>query len=207
MYKRQALRTRSIISGDASSLNSELSLPGDSLTGCSTYWLRALVHHSRGDLATRDQNLADAMRCDDRLVILAHKLFPEDLGLAQLALDVAPARAESWFWLAELRSADDPDQAILLFYRGLELDPKDGLRWREFGDLLRKDHPNAAIAAYMESCYNGDPGSNGCLQAGIVAEQLKMYDIAIQILRLSKYQPAHDRADRLEAQLEAQTQP
>ena len=204
---RIALRTRSIISRDDGSLNSELSLPGDSLKGCSTYWLRALVHHSRGDMSSRDQNLADAMHCDDRLVILAHKFFPEDLGLAHLAIKAAPKNAEAWFWLAEVRSEEDKEQAIELFKHGLALDPKDGVRWRMLGDLLRGGDPEGSISAYLQSCYNGDPGVNGCARAGSVAEQLGLYELAIQYYRLSKYQKALHRADELEAQLEVQTQP
>jgi hypothetical protein len=68
------------------------------------------------------------------------------------------------------------------------------------GDLLVETRPEEALEAYVQSCLNGDPGANGCLRAGALAEQQGDIDAAIGYYRLSKYQESLDRAAALEAQ-------
>jgi len=69
------------------------------------------------------------------------------------------------------------------------------------GDLLRERDPQAAIHAYLESCHNGDPGSNGCWRAGLTAESQGDLEAAIRYYRLSRNSGYQGRADLLEQQL------
>jgi len=94
-------------------------------------------------------------------------------------------------------------EIVALFREGLALDPRDGLRWRELGDALRSLDPKEAIEAYLQSCFNGDPGANGCYRAGLTAEQLSDYENAIRYYRYSRWEGALNRANQLEAQLSA----
>ena len=133
-----------------------------------------------------------------------------NVGLAEYATTARPGAAESWFWLAEavggysdykFRDLTQKDEIIGLLQTGLSLSPDDGLRWRLLGDLFRQADPESAISAYLQSCFNGDPGSNGCWLAGQVAEENGLVREAIEYYRYSNWQGALDRADVLESQL------
>jgi tetratricopeptide (TPR) repeat protein len=131
----------------------------------------------------------------------AARLYAE-LGLDQLAQSDQLWSIEAQFIFAHVIALEQPEQAIVLYRQALQRRPLDGLRWRELGDLLVENEPQAAIAAYLESCYNGDPGSHGCYNAGLTAEKLGDLPDAIRYYRLSKWSGALERAAALEAQLE-----
>ena len=204
---RLAFQTLFALRGPAGSHITVSSLPEESLKFCRVYWMQGLLQGSRGKLTARNVNFMDAIKCDNSLVIFLHSLYPEDQELAQLALNNAPDSAEAMFWMAELLATKDPVMARQLLAKGLEIEPSDGLRWRIYGDLLWNRDPYAAIQAFLQSCYNGDPGSNGCYRAGLVAEGLGDYQAAIEYYRLSKNSASLERANHLEAQLMIQTTP
>lgn len=199
-------------------------LPSSSLPGfegkkrpedCHSSWFLGHLARSRGDIPVRDAAWRDVIRCDPGYVAFLMKILPDDAPLALYATQAQPTAASGWFWLAEIRggfiaynftAVTDANRSEItaLLQRGLALDPGDGLRWRELGDLLRPNDPQAAIAAYLQSCFHGDPGSNGCWLAGLTAEQLGDLPNAIRYLRYSHWQGARDRADELEAQLNVQ---
>jgi tetratricopeptide (TPR) repeat protein len=105
--------------------------------------------------------------------------------------------------LAAALSADAPAEAIDLYRTGLQLSPHDGHRWLALAELLEPGDPAAALEAYLQACRNGDPGANGCLRAGSLAEGDGDFSAAIEYYRLSKWSGALDRADELERQLVA----
>lgn len=96
-------------------------------------------------------------------------------------------------------------EPILLVLIGpLALFPGKFPPWVVFGGLLSKRDPQAALEAYLQSCYHGDSGANGCLGASRMAEKLGDPRAAIQYYRLSRYRGALQRADELEQMLAEQ---
>ena len=124
-----------------------------------------------------------------------------DFGLDQPGESKELWNFEAQFIFAQIIGEERPLEAIDLYHRLLELRPYDGVLWRELGDLLVEKDPYAAIEAYLQSCYNKDPGAHGCYNAGRTAENLGDLDAAIRYYRLSKWSGALERADALEAQL------
>jgi Tfp pilus assembly protein PilF len=112
-----------------------------------------------------------------------------------------PESAETSFWLAKICAKDTPERAIALYRKGLALDPDNGRRWRELGDLLVKHDLQAALHAYSQSCQNGDPGANGCWLAGQTAERRGDLKMAISFYRLSRWSVALNRAAQLEREI------
>jgi tetratricopeptide (TPR) repeat protein len=175
--------------------------------GCSAHWFRGLLAHAVGDEYARDRAWVEAMRCSPHYVRMVSATLPDRQALAELVVLVQPNSADAWFWLARVRGKEDPQAAIELYRRGLALRPTDGESWQELGELLASQDPQAAIAAFLQCCYNGDPGYNGCWHAGQTAEQLGDIQAAIRYYRLSHWPIARDRAAKLEQQLLEQTPP
>jgi tetratricopeptide (TPR) repeat protein len=135
----------------------------------------------------------------------AMRLYKE-LGLDHLAESREAWGLEAQFLFARVIAIEQPEEAIVLYRQALQKRPGDGVRWRELGDLLVDNDPQAAIDAYLQSCYNGDPNSHGCYRAGRTAEQIGELETAIRYYRLSKWSRAQEQADALEAQLEEGTE-
>jgi tetratricopeptide (TPR) repeat protein len=166
--------------------------------GCSIHWFRGLLAHAMGDKDARDRAWVQAMRCSPHYVRMASAMLPDRQSLAELAVLVQPDDADTWLWLARVHSQKDPQTAIELYRRGLALRPTDGEGWQELGELLASQDPQAAIVAFLQCCYNGDPGYNGCWRAGQTAEQLGDIQAAIHYYRLSDWSGALERARQLE---------
>jgi tetratricopeptide (TPR) repeat protein len=170
---------------------------------CRALWLRGLVAHAEGHQSDRDEAWAEWLRCPEAQVAFLEVFLEEDVHWAERSVRLAPQDAESWFWLARLRAATDPDEAIVLYRQGLERNPFDALRWRELGDLLVNRDPEAAIQAYLNSCIYGDPGSNGCYRAGKTAERLGDLERAARYYRLSRNEGIRQMAVEIERQWQA----
>lgn len=170
---------------------------------CRYYWFQGFADHFNGNVSERNENWLKAIQCDPGLVLLLHGLYPEDLELAQMVLRAQPESAEAWFWLGDMI----PERKIEYYQRGLALDPTDGRRWLVLGSMLKRIDLQAALQAYLQACYNGDPGANGCLGAGSIAEQLGDPETAILYYRMSRWAPARQKGDELEQQLSRQGQP
>ena len=67
--------------------------------------------------------------------------------------------------------------------------------------MLRPANQQAAIEAYIKSINNGDPGSKGYWLAGQESEEMGVIESAIRFYLFSRWQGAHDRADKLESTL------
>jgi len=180
-------------------------------TSCPHFWL-AIVQAKYASVDFLPQAKVLLSTCPGRYVVLLHGLAPESQALAETAVSYRPDVAISWFWLVEVRGGyrdcvlhnvnkQNWQEIATLLQHGLRLAPHDGLRWRLLGDVLRPYAPQKAIKAYLQSCHNGDPGSNGCYRAGLLAEELGDYRSAIRYYRLSRWEGAHRRADRVEWRL------
>jgi len=161
---------------------------------CGARWMESFAAAAQGDLAARNQAYRHAAACDAKYVVFLHQMYQQDLEMAQMMLQAQPSSAESWFWVGDLET----EKKLKYYQQGLMLDPRDGLRWITYGDLLVEKDPNAAIQAYLQACYNGDPGYHGCGKAGALAERMGDSQAAIQYFRLSSYPPIRQKADELE---------
>lgn len=177
------------------------------IDNCRASWYQGLAEQRQGNFQAAEESWQNSIPCDPLIVPMLETLFPEHGELAARAVQHHPGHAEGWFWLAKSISPSAPEQAIAFYRRGLALAPGDGLRWRELGDLLRTKYPHAAIDAYLQSCFNGDPGSNGCWLAGGTAEQLGELEDAIRYYSYSRWDGALNRAEELRATLGNSTQP
>ena len=201
-----ANETASFLSDDSSSY-SIYPLSILIIDNCRASWYQGLEELWQENFQAAEGSWQVAIPCDPLIVPILETLFSEQGELVARAVQHYPGHAEGWFWLAKSMSPSAPAQAIDFYRRGLELAPGDGLRWRELGDLLRTKYPHAEIDAYLQSCFNGDPGSNGCWRAGGTAEQLGELEDAIRYYSYSRWDGALNRAGELRAELEDSTQP
>jgi hypothetical protein len=188
-----------------------ISFREDATVNCRMMWLGGLIADHNRWMEQRNQLWHRSLQCEPMVVTFLAIIDPDEPTLAGYAVEVQPDYSESWFWLAgtylDWRGGrpvpqDEAQRAeiIDLYQTGLALAPHDGLRWRQLGDLLHPVDPEAAIEAYLQSCFNGDPGSNGCLRAGRTAEQLGDIESAIRYYRYSRWEGALNRAVELETQ-------
>ena len=170
---------------------------------CRAGWYEGLVRHLMGDADGRAVAWGGLVGCSANYTEYMAVLAPIDIELARAAIVAQPESAAGYFWLAPALAAEAPDEAITLFQQGLELSPTDGQRWLALAELLETRDQAAALDAYLQACKNGDPGANGCLRAGGVAEAQGDVTAAIEYYRLSKWSGALERANELEKQIVA----
>lgn len=164
-------------------------------------WFQALIAARLGNTALQRWHWLAYLRSGAAYApALVNSAAPGDLSLALAAAQSHPARPEAWFWLAEVLSeAGFDDQAIPAYQRALDLRPNDPLPWCRLGGLLRPYDVLAARDALLQCCVLGDPGSNGCVNAGNIEAERGNYAAAIRYYRLSHWSEAWRRADELEA--------
>jgi len=121
-----------------------------------------------------------------------------DVELARRAVTGQPQSAAGYFWLAPLMAGETPDEAAALYLSGLRLASGNGVAWLALADLLRPTDPAAAEEAYLQACRHGDPGANGCLRAGTLAQARGDTAAAIEYYRLSNWDGAQEKAAELE---------
>ena len=170
---------------------------------CRARWYEGLVYHEAGDADGRTGAWAKLLACSDRYMGYMAVLVPNDVDLARQAIDAQPRSPAGYFWLAPAIAADDRDEAVALYRQGLELAPHDGRRWLALAELLEPQDEEAALKAFLQACRNGDPGANGCLRAGSLAEARGDMTAAIEYYRLSNWEGALSKAAELERQLVA----
>jgi O-antigen ligase len=169
---------------------------------CRVHWYRGLLEDAIEDRPARNASWGTVLGCGPEFIPLMTVLAPADEALAREAIDQQPDSAVAYFWLAESVAGRRPQEAVVAYRQGLALAPDDGVRWQALGDLLVERDLDGAVEAYLQSCYNGDPGANGCWRAGRVAEEQGNRAAAIAYYRLSKWDGALQRADELERMAE-----
>ncbi len=168
---------------------------------CRARWYEGLLYHTLGNTPARETAWSALLDCSNEYVGYMSALAPNDATLAERAVALRPENADGYFWLASVVITDAPDDAVSLYRQGLELAPADGRHWLALGDLLQASDPSAAREAYLQACLNGDPGANGCLRAGGIAERQGDPRLAIGYYRLSHLDGALEKAAELERQL------
>ena len=146
-----------------------------------------------------DQVVDELLNCSLMHVYFIRIFAPTDMALAQKASLIYPEDPGILYWLADGIEKDDPDQAEQLFRKIVELAPSDGKAWHRLARLVEaKGFIDEAIGYNIKSCYNNDPGSNGCYGAGRLLEQQGRYEEAISFYRLSRHDFIRANSDRLE---------
>lgn len=174
-------------------------------TNCTLHWHEGLLLAAADQPAGRDAAWASLLDCTHEYARYMPVLSPGNTALAQEMIARQPGSPAGYFWLAEMIAPADPAAAVDLYRQGLALAPEDGRRWAYLAALLLEGGDlDGALEAYLQSCHNGDPGANGCLGAGKVAEQQGDPAAAIGYYRLSKFSGSLERADLLEQQLAGQ---
>lgn len=165
---------------------------------CHVSWLY-FVRSDFGQQTINSESIRPLMKCSKLYVHMLSKRYPDNLAMAIYATLHYPEDVMSYHWL--IIATDPTLQEIpkVPVKKILSINPRDGLAWHYLGliYLKEKDLP-AAIDANIQSCYNGDPGSNGCYNAGRLLEQDGRYEEAISFYRLSRHDFIRANADRLE---------
>jgi tetratricopeptide (TPR) repeat protein len=166
-------------------------------------WQQAILAEKLHDAAyTNDHFVSFLSSGDPAALELVHSVLAHDPSMATLATQLYPGRSEAWFWLGEARSqSGETEQAIPAYQQAAALDPNAGQAWCILGNLLRGQSRSQARDAYVQCCLNGDPGSNGCFNAGAIEEQWGNIQNAIYYYRLSHWEGSQSQADRLEERL------
>jgi tetratricopeptide (TPR) repeat protein len=179
---------------------------------CQAAWLAGFLYQAQNDRAARDAAWKQAARCDEKFIPLLQARLPEDRALAEDILAEHQDVASAWFWAANAMThwvmgrlepvvESDRTQAIEDYRRGLALDPANGARWRELGDLYAPVDLQEALQAYVQSCGLVDPLSHSCGQAASVYVQLGDIPNAIRYFRLSPWDWDRQKAAELESRL------
>lgn len=168
---------------------------------CHARWFEGLLYHTAGNAIAREAAWSALLDCSNDYVGYMSALAPGDAALAGRTVALRPENPTGYFWLASIVAAEAPGDAVTLYRKGLELAPHDGRQWLALGDLLQAGDPTAAREAYLQACLNGDPGANGCLRAGGIAERQGDIRRAIEYYRLSNWSGALEKAAELERQL------
>lgn len=168
---------------------------------CRAGWYEGLAFHMAGDPVGRAAAWGALLECTGDYTGFMSVLAAGDVDLARLAVTAQPEEAAGYYWLGELMAQESPADAITVYLRGLTLDPNNGRQWIALARLLQPVDEAAALDAYIQACLNGDPGANGCLNAGELARRRGDTQLAIEYYRLSHYPEARARADELERAL------
>lgn len=131
---------------------------------CRVHWLRGVVANALDQQARRNAAWTLTVRCSSHYIQMLRTLVPDDQDLAKMAAYEQPESGEVWFWLAQLRAKEDPEEAIDLYYQGFRRDPYQRYRWQQLSDLLVTLDPQRAKELYRnlgvaELTANGQPGS------------------------------------------------
>ena len=173
--------------------------------GASGLWLTGLYEQETNNLSGRDSAWSMLLMRTARYIPVMHDAIPTNTLLATRAVQYQSTDAEAHFWLGYILLQVDTSRAEILLRSCVRLDPEHALGWRYLGDALRRRNPRGAIQAYLQSCYHGDPGANGCLLAGRTAESLGDFPAAIRYYRTSRFPACRSRADSLERVILRQT--
>jgi O-antigen ligase len=164
-------------------------------------WLSGLAKYRSGESDAGEELWSRLVTRSPRHLRLVRSNQPQNAVLAEVALQADSNNAEACFWLSEIVESTDPDRSISLLRTGLSLEPGEGREWLRLGDLLTKNGNQAALEdalhAYGSACRNGDPGANGCVRAGGIAEQLGRASEAFYYYQKSNWEVGRKRAREL----------
>lgn len=165
-------------------------------------WLSGLAKFRAGDESSCHELWGKLVTESPRHWRFVRSLQPESVELAELAVQSNNKNAEGHFWLSRALEQSDPDRSLTLLRSGLALAPDAGREWLRLGEALTADGGKGtmedALTAYGNACRHGDPGANGCVRAGGLAEQLGRSTEALHYYRLSNWEVGQKRARELD---------
>jgi len=172
------------------------------VSGCSHIWLAAAEAGRREDLSAQREIWKRALGCSPQNLYVLQPILPQDKEMALLATQIYPASADAWFWLGEALAPGDRLAARQAYLRTVTLSAHHSWAWCRLGyDFEQDGELETALDDFLNCCYSGDPGSNGCYGAGRMMERLGNLQQAIAYYRLSRWEGSLKRADELEKQL------
>lgn len=172
------------------------------LLECHFHWIELSLNSGPQSYSSNNQIGENMVRCSKVFMRMVRFRYPLERNLAELAVQMYPDDTFPLYWLAESMGKKTTPEKKPIFERILAINPKDGVAWRYMGIIYvtEKNIP-AAIQAHINSCMYGDPGSNGCFNAGVLFEQIGDYENALYYYRLSRWIKSQEAADMLEAKL------
>jgi len=201
-----AIQTSKNVLCNSSRINSkkEIYFP-ENIDSVRVNWLNIILLKNSSQEHEFDRKVEKIITHSPLYMRMLRILYPTDQILAQLAVDAYPMETIPLYWLSECMGVKTTPEKKPIFEKILAINPKDGVAWRYLGIIFiaEKNIP-AAIDAHIKSCNNGDPGVNGCYNAGRLFEQEGQFEEAIYYYRLSRWKPSQEAANRLEAELSSQ---
>lgn len=169
---------------------------------CHIKWLQISTIKENNEFQERYIEINELLDCSYLHMRMIRNKFPDNQGLAGQAAFLYPNDTAPLYWLIEASDPEITEKSKNIVQRILNINPKDGLAWRYLGIIYIKqgDIPGA-IDAHINSCFNGDPGVNGCYNAGRLLEQEGKFEEALYYYRLSSWSVSKENANRLEAEL------
>jgi tetratricopeptide (TPR) repeat protein len=172
------------------------------LLKCHYSWLKLVDSYLGQDIRLDDPVFEEVISCSPLFMHMLKEMIPANLQLASLANQIHPDNTFTIHWIIEIIDPGISIQSKPLIEKILSIDPKDGVAWRYLGIIyLKEGNIPLAIDAHINCCLNGDPGVNGCFNAGRLLEEQGDYDEALYYYRLSRWIKSQEAADKLEASL------
>jgi hypothetical protein len=137
-------RDRSLLESAKSKL---LSFSGDT---CQVSWQLGVVYQHLGNAPQRDRLWGDALRCSPRYLKIIQTMIANNLGLAELAVEIYPEQSEAWFWLARQQTKASPLQAVNSYWQGLQFEPYNAAAWTEIKLAFGRLTPSVAVSLYQQ---------------------------------------------------------
>jgi tetratricopeptide (TPR) repeat protein len=117
---------------------------------CGAYWLLARLYDLGNEADKRDDMLARVLSCSGFYLPLARSVAADNFALAALAVEKYPERGDAWFWLADLTLPDSPEQAVRLYWQGLQRQPNAAQVWVQLGRVMVALDSELAVQLYEE---------------------------------------------------------
>jgi tetratricopeptide (TPR) repeat protein len=171
-------------------------------SGCQANWMAGKAADLLGKETEKQAAWMKYIECSKTSVALLRYALPMDAMFAEKAITLYPDSVDAIYWYVNAVVKNDTEAAILSYNRIVQIDPNQELAWCRLGSLYEKNQLyDQSVKAYLQCCLHNDPGENGCYGAGRVMEKLGDPRKAIEYYRLSRWQPALDRANELEKHL------
>ena len=139
----------------------------------STDWWKGALAYCLGNEAKAINYWQSELQSSNTRLPLIQAQIPHNVALAETAVERFPNSSNAYFWLGDsYRALNQETNAAEAYRQGLEIEPQNGLMWRNLGDYYRNrgDTVNA-LYAYDQACYWVDQGKNGCLLAAQIYAQ------------------------------------
>jgi len=177
----------------------QISSMHDPTLNCHLRWFELVLKYRQQPVNPDDPIFGEVISCSPLQMRMLRKMFPSSLTLAQIASSAYPGDPYPLYWIIEITDPGISVQSKPLIEKILSIDPTEGVAWRYLGIIyLKEGNIPAAIDAHINCCLNGDPGVNGCYNAGRLLEEQGNYNEALYYYRLSRWPTSQQVADRLE---------